>query len=129
LEHALSRRHPGAALFIFDLDDFKQVNDTHGHAAGDEVLVAVARPLNDCVRDQDTVARLGGEFAIVLEGGFGRASGARLVAARAPPPPAGRPAPGGYGLSSARASGQSLALTTKPGGAHPRRAFMTPNCM
>jgi len=53
-------------LMILDLDHFKQVNDTHGHDVGDEVLKAVARCLKDMTRYHDVVARLGGEeFAVV----------------------------------------------------------------
>jgi diguanylate cyclase (GGDEF)-like protein len=56
----------GAVLYI-DLDHFKKINDTVGHAAGDEVLSIAAQRLRACVKDGDTVARLGGdEFAVIL---------------------------------------------------------------
>jgi diguanylate cyclase (GGDEF)-like protein len=56
-----------AALFYIDLDGFKPVNDSHGHAAGDAVLKAIAEMLTHTVRASDTVARLGGdEFGLIL---------------------------------------------------------------
>jgi len=63
-----ARRHNTiTALFFLDLDQFKRINDTLGHHAGDQLLLIIAERLTTCVRNQDTVARLGGdEFTILL---------------------------------------------------------------
>ena len=74
LEHELDRQvalteryTAGAVLMMLDLDNFKYVNDTLGHAMGDELIVRVANALRERLRDTDVIARLGGdEFAIVL---------------------------------------------------------------
>ena len=63
----VARAGEPALVLLADVDHFKRVNDTHGHAAGDQVLKSVAQVLLDCVRPMDTVARYGGEeFAIIL---------------------------------------------------------------
>ncbi len=72
LSHAMERakRHKNFmyAVFFLDLDRFKVVNDSLGHAVGDKLLVESARRLSACIRGEDTVARLGGdEFVILLE--------------------------------------------------------------
>jgi diguanylate cyclase (GGDEF)-like protein/PAS domain S-box-containing protein len=71
VRHAIARtrrEHHSVAVVFLDLDDFKTINDSLGHAAGDEVLVEVAKRLATSVRATDTAARFGGdEFALLLE--------------------------------------------------------------
>ncbi|MBL8341522.1 MAG: EAL domain-containing protein [Rubrivivax sp.] len=72
LAHALqaSRTGGGGSLIMLDLDGFKAINDAHGHATGDALLVAVARRMAAAVRPSDVVARLGGdEFALIVRDG------------------------------------------------------------
>jgi diguanylate cyclase (GGDEF)-like protein len=62
-----ARENAPLAVLYLDLDGFKPINDTYGHASGDEVLVATARRLEECIRPGDALARLGGdEFAILI---------------------------------------------------------------
>lgn len=72
MQQTLARCHRNkeiAAICMVDLDGFKQVNDTLGHASGDRLLCDVAQRLKDCIRQEDTAARFGGdEFALLLSG-------------------------------------------------------------
>lgn len=88
---ARQARH-GSETFVavLDVDDFKPINDVHGHDAGDEVLVEIVRRAREALRAEDTVARIGGdEFVVLAELGAARSSAAvvvaRLRAALAPP--------------------------------------------
>ncbi|MEO8187451.1 MAG: GGDEF domain-containing protein [Burkholderiaceae bacterium] len=83
LERAIAtarRRRTCIAVVFLDLDHFKQINDTLGHAVGDQVLQLVARRLESVVRDSDTVSRHGGDEFLILLTGISRASDAAQIA-------------------------------------------------
>jgi diguanylate cyclase (GGDEF)-like protein len=85
LENAISmaRRHvTRIAVLFLDLDQFKQINDTLGHAVGDEVLQLVARRLESVVRASDTVSRHGGDEFLVLVAEISQPSDAAVIAAK-----------------------------------------------
>ena len=84
LERALderAQRGPLAVLWL-DLDRFKEVNDTLGHATGDALLKCVAERLQSCVRAEDTVARLGGDEFAIIQTGTNQPVGATVLAGR-----------------------------------------------
>lgn len=75
-----SRREEAFALAVADIDRFKGINDRFGHSAGDAVLQAVAGRLSQCVREADTVSRLGGdEFGVILAGAGTRDAAAAVL--------------------------------------------------
>jgi diguanylate cyclase (GGDEF)-like protein len=78
-----ARRHGGMlGVFLIDLDGFKAINDTLGHAAGDETLIAVAGRLANCMREVDSVIRIGGDEFVVIMPELRRESDAKVLAAR-----------------------------------------------
>lgn len=62
----VSRTNAPLSLILVDIDDFKQLNDTYGHAAGDEVLISLASIMNENARESDLIARYGGEEFVIL---------------------------------------------------------------
>lgn len=85
VDHALTkiaRSNSSLAVLFLDLDNFKSINDSLGHAAGDKLLVSVAERLQTCLRNADTAARLGGdEFAVLVESMY-RSDEAIMIAER-----------------------------------------------
>ena len=130
LEHAILRcRRSGkpVAILYADLDDFKAVNDTHGHHVGDELLVALSERLSGLLRPGDTLARMAGDEFVILCEDLEDAVQVELIAERiglalaepsSCPPPRSRSVP----ASASRSPG---AVTTCP-----RRSFRrrTPRC-
>ncbi len=77
---SLQRSGSSAALLYLDLDEFKRINDSMGHDVGDALLMKVAESLRQCVRHQDTVARMGGDEFVILLTDIDGMSGASAVA-------------------------------------------------
>jgi diguanylate cyclase (GGDEF)-like protein len=75
----LSRTKTPLSLILIDIDDFKMLNDTHGHAAGDEVLISLAAIMNDSARESDLIARYGGEEFVILMPNTDLAGGVHLA--------------------------------------------------
>jgi diguanylate cyclase (GGDEF)-like protein len=92
---AAQRTGASVSVVALDFDHFKQINDTHGHPVGDQVLAAAGDRLRECLRDGDLVARVGGEeFALILPGadadaGFAAAERARAALSKVEIPGAG----------------------------------------
>ena len=99
VRHAIARtrrEHQSVAVVFLDLDDFKTINDSLGHAAGDEVLAEVAKRLATSIRATDTAARFGGdEFALLLEDIDGVQEAADTATASSRPSPAAPRGPQG----------------------------------
>lgn len=111
LAHALAaaRRHgTRLALLFLDIDNFKQINDIHGHALGDAVLELVARRLVASVREADTVSRHGGDEFLILLGEVSRPAAAALIANKVSAALAAPSVVGGQVLSLTASIGISL---------------------
>jgi diguanylate cyclase (GGDEF)-like protein/PAS domain S-box-containing protein len=78
----VSRRNEMAAVLSVDLDRFKEVNDTLGHATGDALIVQVAQRLEACVRETDTLARIGGDEFVIIQNGVHDVATVEILARR-----------------------------------------------
>jgi diguanylate cyclase len=105
------------SLLVIDIDHFKRINDTHGHAGGDAVLAAVAGVLHHACRSTDLVARTGGEEFLVLlpetdvEGACRVAEKLRATVETLAPPPVGRVTVS-VGVASSADAGATTAVET-----------------
>jgi diguanylate cyclase (GGDEF)-like protein len=81
LQHATRQQNKVAVMYL-DLDGFKTINDTHGHAYGDEILKQVAQRLIGCSRKEDTVARVGGDEFVIVMGNIAHLSDTQDPAAK-----------------------------------------------
>ena len=79
---ALGHRGKRLAVLFCDLNRFKEINDMHGHQAGDELLIEISRRLREAMRPSDLISRLGGDEFVVVSGGLHRAEEAMDIAAR-----------------------------------------------
>ncbi|HKI92063.1 MAG TPA: diguanylate cyclase [Gaiellaceae bacterium] len=121
-----SRTNRPVAVLMLDIDDFKRVNDVHGHGVGDELLALLADTLQACVRPEDVVCRLGGEeFAVIMSGCDG--VDARRVAERVLLRLAAvdLPAVGGVTVSVGLAYGPDHAMNSRELAACAEAAMMT----
>jgi diguanylate cyclase (GGDEF)-like protein len=84
LDELLAARHGAetVAVLFLDLDGFKTINDTHGHATGDEILKMVAQRLVGCARKEDTVSRVGGDEFVIVMGNIGHLGDTQEPAAK-----------------------------------------------
>jgi diguanylate cyclase (GGDEF)-like protein len=121
-----SRTHRPVAVLMLDIDDFKRVNDVHGHGVGDEVLQHLAETLRSCVRPQDVVCRLGGEeFGVIMKScdGPDAVRVAERIVARAAE--AEMPAVGAVTVSVGLARGPEHAMNPRELAACAEAAMMT----
>jgi diguanylate cyclase (GGDEF)-like protein/PAS domain S-box-containing protein len=121
LDEALDLLAPSTGLVLIDLDDFKRINDRHGHPEGDRVLALAARALRDGCRPEDLVGRYGGdEFLIVLAGAGLKAAAniaerlrAAVKAATGPPAVGDGPITVSAGVAEARSGEHPAALLAR----------------